>query len=301
MTLASAEVLEDPAHPEGGHALVILQGVSVPAGEATLVVEPLTEGVDYRGPKEVAITASATQRGLEFGIGPDIVSNLPPGVAVSLTLREADLSTELLWPTLRPLRAAATRARVSTKARRVVVEATERKPSAPAGKASNGERPPSPLQAKEAAAEAVNGRDGNGASPPPSPPSALLSGEIAAVEGKDIPQAAPLATRHEPVLQSLLSPPGTEPKEKRRGSSPLLLVTTGVLAFLAGAGAVGLLWAFSPPPPVPRPEASLSEVRLPSPFESLSSLTDQSPGGSRVKIDDQLQFLQRGRQASSPK
>jgi hypothetical protein len=100
------------------------------------------------------------------------------------------------------------------------------------------------------------------------------------------------------------APPDTPPPSttsaatdalEHRGRRSPILVATGLVAFLAGAGVVGLLWALSPPAPPPNVE--LGHVALPSPYEALNSLADKSPSGTKVEADQGAQFLERGRKA----
>jgi hypothetical protein len=62
---------------------------------------------------------------------------------------------------------------------------------------------------------------------------------------------------------------------------------------------MGGIWALAPVPVVPAQDAS-AEIRLPSPYDMLSSLGDRSPAGKPLRIEQQAQFLTIGRQAPNP-
>src|SRR5262249_29792027 len=136
-------------------------------------------------------------------------------------------------------------------------------------------RPLAPLQSPEPDEAAIkSGSDAAATSPVPSESTGRAKTEPAA---KDLVREIERRLAAPSVPQTA----DTSRQRERRGA---LLVMTGFSAFLAGAGLVGLLWFLSapvPPPPVPA-----TAMTLPSPYEALNSLTDKSPGGTRVKVDE---------------
>ena len=114
------EIRDDPDHAEGGHALIVFEGARGPAGPATLLIQPLTEGFVYAGPRHVDAVGEATERGLLFAVGGGVLDRLEPGIAVALSVQGSGIAAELLWPELTPLRLTTRRTGMRAGVRRVV-------------------------------------------------------------------------------------------------------------------------------------------------------------------------------------
>ncbi len=106
MSIAKIEVVPDPSVSTGGHAIIKLRGISILPPGATLRIDPIDESLaDDVGWPRGNITPLATRQtpdGLELSVGPDVVDAplLEPGVPVTITVSDADVSAELVWPNL---------------------------------------------------------------------------------------------------------------------------------------------------------------------------------------------------------
>lgn len=108
MTERTVRIVPDAGVPEGGHAIIHIDGVWLLPEPATFRIEPLDETVSSeklsgwpngeRKPRNVRTTS----RGIELLIGPDIVDapDLLPGTAISLSVPAADVHAEVRWPDL---------------------------------------------------------------------------------------------------------------------------------------------------------------------------------------------------------
>lgn len=105
------EIAEDTTRPEGGHAVILLRGVTVFPDHATFRLK----SVEARGHEEagfnewphgdlVPLKIRQGDAGIELVIGPDIVDSpaLVPGTLGVIEIKRAGLRGEFLWPSLRP-------------------------------------------------------------------------------------------------------------------------------------------------------------------------------------------------------
>ncbi len=102
------QIVPDAGVPEGGHAIIRLDGVWLLPEPATFRIEPLDErnsAVNPKGwptgeckPRNIRTTA----RGIELLIGPEIVDapDLLPGTPISISVPAADVQANVRWPEL---------------------------------------------------------------------------------------------------------------------------------------------------------------------------------------------------------
>lgn len=110
MRKITVEAFEDESRPQGGHAVILLHGLdNVPAG-TTFRLRPVdasqhTGDRAWRSASLAPITTRVTDRGVEFVVGPDVVSNpmLLSGTPVVIELPDAGVRGEFLWPNVAPL------------------------------------------------------------------------------------------------------------------------------------------------------------------------------------------------------
>ncbi len=108
MTTKSIHIVPDAAHPEGGFAVIRLDGVWLLHDTATYRIEPLGEGhvVDAREnwhtADQIPLDVRTTSRGIELVVGPGVVdaSRLYPGKLAAISIPAADVEVEVVWPNL---------------------------------------------------------------------------------------------------------------------------------------------------------------------------------------------------------
>ena len=284
---AGVSIEDDPDNPVGGHARVTFRGVTPPAARATLLIEALTEGFDYRGPQRVESAVSPVDGGIALRIGPDVVGALKQGLAVNLAIEGTGKGFDVLWPELTPPRAEPRRSALSTgKKRRVLAE-----------EGNPGLRPQqTPVQV----------------TPPVLPRTPVVEEQLPHTPEKDEPRDAavtvPLA---EPVDAKTSTPPTVleapvedakvadkqAKRAKSAGWSLPRVAAVGAVAFGAGAGSIALM-AWPKPTPLPTIEAK-GDLALPSPYAMLADLPTRSPEGEDVKASDSARFRERGERAGS--
>lgn len=107
MTTKSVHILPDTAHPEGGFAVIRIDGVWLLHDRAIVRIEPLDEEGNWRAPDEgwpavdqVPLDVRTTSRGIELVVGPAVVdaAALLPGQLVAVSVPAADVEAELVWP-----------------------------------------------------------------------------------------------------------------------------------------------------------------------------------------------------------
>lgn len=285
MTVA-VEVRDDPDHPEGGHALVLFRGTAKPDVPATLVIEPLTEGFDYRGPRRLKAEGRATPEGFEIPVGPDVLAALPPGIAVSLGLAGSGREADIRWPTLAQKAAEPRRQAIKAPTRRVVVTGggASLKTSSAAPKRQD---PP------DGASDAPKPQDepDRGDTPRDGGASNATVGGAGGASGTVVALQPPADPAKPPILDV---PP------VRAGWRTGSVAAAALLAFLAGAGGVGTAWFLRAPPPPPSTVVGPTLAALPSPYDMLNELTDHSPRGIHVDPREAKGFRLRGDGAETP-
>ncbi|MCH9806740.1 MAG: sel1 repeat family protein [Alphaproteobacteria bacterium] len=108
MTTKNIRIVPDAGVPDGGHAIILLDGVWLLPEPATFRIEPLDDTIPSdelkgwpngeRRPRLIRTTS----RGIELLIGPDIVDapDLVPGTPISISVPAADVHAEVRWPDL---------------------------------------------------------------------------------------------------------------------------------------------------------------------------------------------------------
>lgn len=105
------EAFEDESRPQGGHAVIVVQGVENLSDRPQFRLKPLDGGfipVKRGNAKSTLLTPVSvrlTEVGVELVVGPEIVSNalLLAGTPVVIELPEPGVRGEFLWPSVAPL------------------------------------------------------------------------------------------------------------------------------------------------------------------------------------------------------
>lgn len=106
MSMMKIEVVPDQSVHTGGHAIIRLRGVALLPPGATFRIEPIDDTLaDEEGWPQgeiLPIETRQTPDGLELRVGPEVVDAplLEPGMPVTITVDDAQLSAELVWPNL---------------------------------------------------------------------------------------------------------------------------------------------------------------------------------------------------------
>lgn len=93
-------IVEDPAHPNGGHALVVLQGVADLPADTTVLVDPLDQRLGLGHLVVPQTPARHDGDTVIFPIGPALVDRIDPHTAVTLSVPGLGFRQELIWPEL---------------------------------------------------------------------------------------------------------------------------------------------------------------------------------------------------------
>lgn len=112
MQLIFVEAHEDESRPQGGHAVIVIQGLASLPDKALFRLKPIDGRVPQgrlNGAKTIPLTPLAirqTESTIELLAGPEVVSNplLLAGTPVALEIVDADVRGEFLWPNVAPLK-----------------------------------------------------------------------------------------------------------------------------------------------------------------------------------------------------
>src|SRR5262249_47225574 len=136
---AAIRIFEDPAHGEGGHAVIEVTGIGANAGRGRFRIH--REGYVHANlapsgwqVAEVLLEPDRAEPlggGLRLYVGPDLVRWIEPG-PVPFSLPEANLSVDAFWPDIAPLHeGAAGGRRFAAGDGRAAAEAPKRTPAPP--------------------------------------------------------------------------------------------------------------------------------------------------------------------------
>lgn len=135
MKRVSIEAFEDPSHPDGGHAVVLLRGLEQAPQPATfqlkiidaIAVNPAVDGARLSNGDLEPARVRATPDGVELLIGPEVTAcpMLMPGTAVEIVVAGANARGGFLWPSITPEKPRARRNVLSRKGRADPAHATE--------------------------------------------------------------------------------------------------------------------------------------------------------------------------------
>lgn len=201
------EAFEDESRPQGGHAVIVLQGVEALADRPGFRLKPLDGGFisgKRSGAKSNMLTPLATrltENGVELVVGPDIVSNplLLAGTPVVIELPDVGVRGEFLWPNVAPL---------AQPRRRTVVGGRKSRPGT-LGKS----KPPgsgAPIEPEAEGHPSIEEAHGHASAAGAPPPAAITAGD-ARNGAPPIPdQKTGVAGAAEPALS-----PGAEPEPVR--------------------------------------------------------------------------------------
>jgi len=299
VTTYSAEINDDIAHAEGGHALIVFRGLQFIPQDLSLSVEAIDVALGLGALRpDGPVEARLTDKGLEIAVGPEIADRIAAGTAVCVALGN-DIEAEALWPSLAPWMPPRRRqGRVNQPPARVVVAA---KAPTQQGSRSTTLVDSKPIEVKRTAESAAplgatGPVDGKGLPTAvgladigkpvaaPGPVEAPKNAPPIAADAKAQPQPQP-----QPQPQTQTAKIGLPPApEKKRG------VAAGIAALLTGAAfaaGAGLMFAVSGGTVKPAPGP---DIKLSSPYATLSALPKISPRGRAVNLDEQQQFLARG-------
>ena len=110
MKRISVQAFEDRGQADGGHAILLLDGVmSIPQRStfklrATEPREAGADGVLWQDSEIVALETRLGSKGIELVIGPDVAEDpgLMAGAVMELEIPEAGLRGEFMWPQITP-------------------------------------------------------------------------------------------------------------------------------------------------------------------------------------------------------
>ncbi|MGQ0671542.1 MAG: hypothetical protein ACT4N2_01500 [Hyphomicrobium sp.] len=110
MNKVSIQAYEDRSRAEGGHAVLLLHGITEPEGKVVfrIRVADATRAGDtggWIGGEHVPVGVKATDQGTELVVGPEVTESehLLPGTVVELELSGSGARGEFLWPNVAPL------------------------------------------------------------------------------------------------------------------------------------------------------------------------------------------------------
>lgn len=111
MKKVTIQAYEDRSRTEGGHAVILLQGITEPKGLVAFRVRPLdaARGPDgnggWIGGEHLPVSVANTEYGLEIVAGPDVTESelLLPGTVVEIQIPASSVRGEFLWPNIAPL------------------------------------------------------------------------------------------------------------------------------------------------------------------------------------------------------
>jgi hypothetical protein len=110
MARVSVRAFEDRSRSEGGHAAVVLRGVSRLPGRITFRLSPTdadaaSHDAEWAGETFAPLASRLTDEGVLLTIGPELADSpdLLPGTAVLIEVPELGVEGEFLWPSITPL------------------------------------------------------------------------------------------------------------------------------------------------------------------------------------------------------
>lgn len=111
MKKVTIQAYEDRSRTEGGHAVILLQGITEPKGLVAFRIRPMdaARGHDgnggWIGGEHLPVTVTNTDYGLEIVAGPDVTESevLLPGTVVEFQIPSSGVRGEFLWPNIAPL------------------------------------------------------------------------------------------------------------------------------------------------------------------------------------------------------
>jgi hypothetical protein len=263
---------EDPGRPEGGHAVVLLHGLTKAPNAPTFRLKPAdaSVGADASGWPQgdlKPIASRVTPEGLELQIGPEITESelLLAGTLVEIEVQAAGARGEFLWPNIAPVLRPKRRTVIVNGPKRKATAAETTKTEGEAADAATGDSKPEPeaavtaaeaqpaapsddkLPAPEPAAKAETS-PAETASPAATAPAASILDQLSALD--DIANdAAPPAATAPPPAPAPTKPPLPAPVSAAaailRGAAPV----TSAPPAAFGAGSGGLRGTATSTPP----------------------------------------------------
>jgi hypothetical protein len=108
----AVRAFEDHERPEGGHAVVLFEGLDALPEDVTFEIRPADEFAGNELPegwpsgRHAPVAVRSSGEGVELVIGPEVADSerLWPGLAVAIEIAEADVRGEFIWPDIAPLR-----------------------------------------------------------------------------------------------------------------------------------------------------------------------------------------------------
>ena len=155
------EVREDKSHPEGGHAIIRLNGLKAKPQSDTFIIAPADPDLSIKDIKgwptgeRTPLATKMDQAGFEIMVGPDVVESpvLLPGTPVVIKVPAAGVSGEVLWPDITPLqRPKVKRIITSTDRRDALARINAKNTKAPAAPAPAASKAPDAADSPEVAA-----------------------------------------------------------------------------------------------------------------------------------------------------
>lgn len=302
MSMTQIEVLADPTVKTGGHAVIRLRGVAILPPGATLRIEPIDESLaaddGWPNGEIKPLAMRQTPDGVELNVGPSVVDAplLGPGVPVLITIAEAGLSAELVWPDLPASRGPAAAPRIMSASQMAAEFASVERAKADAQRqaaeaVAKRERDRKESEAARHRDTAVAAAIAAAVSPPASTGATALAGDKAgspvAVRDAMVRDAKVLPMRPASMTDAVRDLNAMLADHKTTGTSSLSPASAATLAKSATlnrpniatagttTGAADVLSTLSTPPPGTQPAISQAS---PADLERLSRLSArQSP------------------------
>lgn len=242
MRKVSVHAYEDPGRPEGGHAVVLLHGLTKAPNAPTFRLKPAdaSTGADANGWPQgdlKPIASRITAEGLELQIGPEVTESelLLAGTLVEIEVQSAGARGEFLWPNIAPV--------LRPKRRTVIVNGPKRKSPAASetaktdgetADAGSGDGTPEP----EADVTTARAEPGASAAPPAeaaveAPPTAEASAAPAAPSPSLLDQLSALDD-----IANDAAPPVAGTPQPTPAKPPLAATVSAAAAILRGAAPV---------------------------------------------------------------
>ncbi len=152
MKKVSVQAYEDRSRPEGGHAIVLLHGLTEVPDSAAFRIKPVDASHDGTVPgwpigDQTPVAIRMTDQGLELTVGPEVADSelLLPGIVVEIEMPAAGVCGEFLWPNIAPQLRQRRRSVVINRQRRNGRSELPQKPDARTDEPQTGPVPAAPV------------------------------------------------------------------------------------------------------------------------------------------------------------
>ncbi len=225
MRKVSVHAYEDPGRPDGGHAVLLLHGITDAPKAPAFRLKPgdASASSDASGWPQgelKPIASRITTEGLELQLGPEITESelLLPGTLVEIEVQSAGARGEFLWPNIAPVLRPKRRTVIVNGPKRKAAAAEAAKSEAETPDAGSGDKKPEPAVADTAAAQADAAAPLNAKKPAPETAATPEPAVAAPAE----PMAAPAPPAAEkPAAEAPTKPAAALAKPARAAPAPV--------------------------------------------------------------------------------